>query len=118
MTTTETQRMRLQMLIGTDDTKGVRGDLARMRTSAARGFATAPNGKPIGEAIAALEIALTTYQASLAALSCPYGCEAFADTDSRCDDCNAKLMGEPPIITLPDGTQAQSMERPGARNEI
>lgn len=26
--------------------------------------------------------------------------------------------GEPPIVTLPDGTHAQSMERPGARNEI
>jgi len=28
------------------------------------------------------------------------------------------LNGEPPVITLPDGTHGQSMERPGDRQEI
>lgn len=68
MTTIETKRLRLQRLIGLDDTKGVRGDLARARASAARGFTTAGNGKPVGEAIASLESALDTYRAMLADL--------------------------------------------------
>lgn len=64
----ETKRLRLQRLIGTDDTKGVCGDLARARAAAARGFLTAGNGKPIDEAIASLEVALETYRAMLADL--------------------------------------------------
>lgn len=69
----ETKRTRLQRLIGLDDTKGVRGDLARARASAARGFTTGVNGKPIGEAIgeaiASLESALATYERMLADLA-------------------------------------------------
>ena len=64
----ETKRLRLQRLIGLDDTKGVRGDLARARAAAAAGYTTAPGGRPIGEAIASLESALDTYRAMLAAL--------------------------------------------------
>jgi hypothetical protein len=64
----ETKCIRLQRLIGLDETKGVRGDLARARAAAARGYQTAPNGKPIGEAIASLESALEIYRARLAEL--------------------------------------------------
>lgn len=68
MTDTATRRLRLERLIGTDDTKGVRGDLARTRAAQAKGFATSATGKPIGEAIAALEAALVTYRAELEVL--------------------------------------------------
>lgn len=59
-----TKRLRIQRLIGLDDTKGVRGDLARTRAAADRGDRTA-NGKQIGEEIARLEAALTTYGSML-----------------------------------------------------
>lgn len=32
--------------------------------------------------------------ARLAAQSCPYGCEQFADDDSRCDDCIASARSD------------------------
>lgn len=66
----ETKRLRLQRLIGLDDAKGVRGvrgDLARARASAARGRVEL-NGKPIAEEIASLESALETYRKMLADL--------------------------------------------------
>jgi hypothetical protein len=66
---TATKRLRIQRLIGTDETKGVRGDLARARACAARGFTTAPNGKPIAEDIVSLENALATYKQMLTELS-------------------------------------------------
>lgn len=75
----ETKRIRLQRLIGLDDTKGVRGDLARARACAARGFTTAPNGKPIADDIASLESALATYERMLAALEECSTCGAVHD---------------------------------------
>ena len=61
----DTKRLRLQRLIGLDDTKGVRGDLARARAMAARGYLTGVDGKPIADEITRLETALATYGAML-----------------------------------------------------
>lgn len=63
-----TRRLRLERLIGLDETKGVRGDLARARASKAAGHTTWVDGKPIDAAIATYEKALATYQERLAAL--------------------------------------------------
>jgi hypothetical protein len=65
LTETATRRLRLQRLIGTDETRGVRGDLARARASKAAGHTTWVDGKPIDVAIATYEKALVTYQALL-----------------------------------------------------
>lgn len=69
MTDIETKRLRLQRLIGTDDTKGVRGDLARARAAAEKGWQFGVSGKPIADEIARLEAALATYRAMLGAVS-------------------------------------------------
>lgn len=60
-----TQRLRLERLIGTDETKGVRGDLGRARAAKERGWTTWHDGKPIDDAIATYERALAAYQARL-----------------------------------------------------
>lgn len=64
-----TRRLRLERLIGTDETKGVRGDLARARAMAALGYTTAANGMPIADAIATYEGSLVYYRALLAELA-------------------------------------------------
>jgi hypothetical protein len=60
-----TRRLRLERLIGTDETKGVRGDLGRARKSKAAGYTSWVHGEPIDEAIAKYERALANYQALL-----------------------------------------------------
>jgi hypothetical protein len=65
---TATRRLRLERLIGTDETKGVRGDLGRARKAKALGHTTWVDGRSIDDAIASYERALKTYQASLDAL--------------------------------------------------
>jgi len=62
MADSATKRLRLERLIGTDETRGVRGDLGRARASKAAGYTTWVNGDPIDEAIAKYERALVTYQ--------------------------------------------------------
>jgi len=64
----ETRRLRLERLIGTDENRGVRGDLARARKAKAAGHTTWVDGKPIDDAIATYERALATYQERLDAL--------------------------------------------------
>lgn len=63
-----TRRLRIQRLIGTDETKGVRGDLERARRAKELGHTTWVNGEPIDDAIATYEKALARYQATLAEL--------------------------------------------------
>ncbi len=63
-----TRRLRLERLMGTDATKGTRGDLARARASKAAGYTTWVHGEPIDEAIARYERALAMYQERLDAL--------------------------------------------------
>jgi hypothetical protein len=64
----ETRRLRLQRLIGLDETKGVRGDLARARRSKELGHTTWIDNEPIDDAIARYEKALAHFEAELAAL--------------------------------------------------
>jgi hypothetical protein len=59
------RRLRLERLMGTDETKGTRGDLARARASKAQGYTTWVNGEPIDEAIAKYESTLAMWQAKL-----------------------------------------------------
>ena len=67
-TDTATRRLRIQRLIGLDETKGVRGDLARARRAKELGHATWVHGEPIDDAIASYEQALARYQTILAEL--------------------------------------------------
>ena len=64
-----TRRLRIQRLIGLDETKGVRGDLARARRAKELGHTTWMNGEPIDDAIASYEQVLARYQATLAELN-------------------------------------------------
>lgn len=70
MMTTElaTRITRIERLIGTTPTNGVRGDLARARASKLAGFATAANGMPIDLAIDTYERCLAGFEATLADL--------------------------------------------------
>ena len=63
-----TRRLRIERLIGTDETKGVRADLARARRAKELGHTTWVNGEPIDDAIDTYEQALAGYQATLAEL--------------------------------------------------
>lgn len=63
-----TRRLRLERLMGTDETKGTRGDLARARASKAAGYTTWVHGEPIDEAIAKYERTLALWQKRLDAL--------------------------------------------------
>jgi hypothetical protein len=63
-----TRRLRLQRLIGLDETKGVRGDLARARRAMELGHTTWVDGQPIEEAIETYEQALAHYEATVAEL--------------------------------------------------
>lgn len=64
----EARRHRLQRLIGLDETKGVRGDLARARRAKELGHTTWVDGRPIDDAIASYEKGLAHFQAQLAAI--------------------------------------------------
>jgi hypothetical protein len=61
----DTRRLRLQRLIGLDDTKGVRGDLARARRAKEIGHTTWVDNEPIDVAIARYEKALAHFQGEL-----------------------------------------------------
>ena len=61
----DTRRLRLQRLIGLDETKGVRGDLARARRAKELGHTTWIDNEPIDVAIARYEKALAHFQGEL-----------------------------------------------------
>lgn len=63
-----TRRLRLQRLIGLDETKGLRGDLARARRAKHLGHQTWADGRPIDQAIASMENELASFQAQLDAI--------------------------------------------------
>ncbi len=63
-----TRRLRIQRLIGLDERKGLRADLANARRAKELGHTTWVDGTPIDEAIAIYERALARYQAILAEL--------------------------------------------------
>jgi hypothetical protein len=64
-----TRRLRLQRLIGLDETKGVRGDLARAQRAKELGHTTWVDGRAIDDAIASLEKALVHFRSELAAIT-------------------------------------------------
>jgi len=86
-----TRRLRIQRLIGLDETKGVRGDLARARRAQELGHTTWVNGEPIDDAIATYERALSRYQATLAELD--------AEDDKASGARNAAFAG--PMVLTP-----------------
>lgn len=65
----ETRRLRLQRLIGLDETKGLRGDLARAHRAREVGHSTWVDGRPIDQAITSMEKALASFQAQLDTIS-------------------------------------------------
>lgn len=76
----EARRLRLQRLIGTDERKGARCDLANMRATKARGVTTW-NGSPIDLAIYNAERALAYHRAELAMLDEFYPPDSDYDED-------------------------------------
>ena len=97
-----TRRLRIERLIGTDETKGVRGDLARARRAKELGQSTWVNGEPIDEAIASYERALARYQAILHELprnaaSCGCARPVVALTPIQAIDWCAELAAEPAV---------------------
>jgi len=97
---TATRRLRLERLIGTDETKGIRGDLTRARAAKAAGRTDWWDGKPIDDAIAAYERTLARYQATLDELprnaghrGCPTAVVAL--TPAEAIDWCAEMAAEP-----------------------
>jgi len=92
-----TRRLRIERLIGTDETKGVRGDLARARKSKAAGYTTWVHGEPIDDAIAKYERALVTYQKLLDELprNAPEGRPLVTLTPTEAVDWISSLAAEP-----------------------
>ena len=64
-----TRRLRLERLIGTDETKGIRGDLARAFAARAAGHTMGAAGMPIDAEIAPLAHGLAVHTATLATLA-------------------------------------------------
>lgn len=63
-----TRRLRIQRLIGLDERKGLRFDLANARRSKEHGHTTWVDGKPIDDAIKTYEQAMSRYETILAEL--------------------------------------------------
>lgn len=72
----DTRRLRLQRLIGLDETKGVRGDLARARRSKELGHTVWVDNEPIDLAIARYEKALAHFVGELDKLAPPRNTES------------------------------------------
>jgi hypothetical protein len=97
-TETATRRVRIERLIGTDETKGVRGDLARARKAKAAGHTTWVDGRSIDDAIASYEKALANYRRSLDELPRNVGTAArpvVALTPTEAVDFVVALAAEP-----------------------
>lgn len=93
-----TRRLRIQRLIGLDENKGLRCDLANARRAKAQGHTTSADGKPIDDVIDIYERALDRYQLILAELD---ALEAAEDADPR----NTSMRnGTDPVMLTP--TQA------------
>ncbi len=91
-------QLRIQRLIGLDENKGLRCDLANAHRAKQQGHTTWVDGKPIDDAIATYEHALARYQAILADLN---ALEASEDAEPR----NTSLQsGADPVTLTP--TQA------------
>jgi hypothetical protein len=62
------RRLRIERIVGTDETRGLRGDLARAQRSKALGHTTDSSGKSIDVVIAGYEHAIANFQARLVSL--------------------------------------------------
>ncbi|MDX2089711.1 MAG: hypothetical protein SFX73_17780 [Kofleriaceae bacterium] len=100
-----TRRLRIQRLIGLDDRKGLRFDLANARRSKERGSQTWVDGKPIDEAIATYEKAMARYLAILAELDAHE--DALFDEADRGERNSAALVPADAPLTL---TPAQAID--------
>ena len=104
-----TRRLRLQRLIGLDETKGLRGDLARAHRAKELGHLTWADGRPIDEAIASMEKALASFRAQLDAIPTRNTRNAGAHapvmlTPTQAIDWIAELA-KARAETLPDGSR-------------
>ena len=88
-----TRRLRILRLMGLDETKGVRGDLARAVRAKELGHTTWVNGDPIDDAIATYEQALARYQATLAEL------DADDDDDTPPSGARNAAFAGPMVLT-------------------
>jgi hypothetical protein len=100
-----TRRLRIQRLIGLDDRKGLRFDLANARRSKERGNETWVDGKPIDEAIATYEKAMARYVAILAELNAQE--DALFDEADRGERNSAALVLADELLAL---TPAQAID--------
>ena len=89
-----TQRLRIQRLIGLDENKGLRCDLANARRAKAQGHTTSADGKPIDEVIEIYERALSRYQLHLQELD---ALEAYEDAKPR--DASMRNGADPVVLT-------------------
>jgi len=95
-----TRRLRIQRLIGLDDRKGLRFDLANARRSKERGNSTWVDGKPIDEAIATYEKAMARYQAILAELD-EQEDALFDEADHGGRNSAALVLADEPLALTP-----------------
>ena len=89
-----TRRLRIQRLIGLDENKGLRCDLANARRAKAQGHTTSADGKPIDEVIEIYERALDRYQLLLYELDV---LEASQDAKPR--DASMRNGADPVVLT-------------------
>ncbi len=85
------RRLRIQRLIGLDENKGLRCDLANAHRAKQQGHTTWVDGKPIDDAIATYERALARYQAILAELE--------TSTDGETHDASMRNNAGPIVLT-------------------
>ncbi len=111
-----TRRLRIQRLIGTDETKGVRGDLGRARRAKELGHTTWVNGEPIDDAIATYEKALARYQATLAELDA----EDDEESGARNGACSGPMVLTPmqAIDWIADLARARVEPLPGMARHV
>ncbi|MGN6109130.1 MAG: hypothetical protein ACTHU0_28750 [Kofleriaceae bacterium] len=89
-----TRRLRIQRLVGLDERKGLRFDLANARRAKELGHPTWVDGRPIDDAIANYEKALARYQAILSELDA-----LEASQDAELPDTSVRNSGGSVVLT-------------------
>lgn len=97
------RRLRLQRLIGLDENKGMRFDLANARRAKARGEPTWVDGRPIDEAIASYETTIALFQQQIADLDAEEAMlgDSDAATDAGTRNGGFADVGTGPITLTP-----------------
>ncbi len=96
-----TRRLRIERLIGTDERKGIRGDLARALRSKALGHTTWVDGQPIDEAIGSYLRALAHFQVTLAELDTQAAQLAEVTGQSPRNACGDIALDNEPVVLTP-----------------